>query len=65
MEEWISVTNQLPGEGVSVLCVNVNMKKPIVYEGFRNGNAYTSWALGSEYRLQITHWMPLPKPPSE
>lgn len=65
--QWVSVKDRLPEEGVYVLVYdgNVNLDNGCFFEIaahriFNNGSKFISGA----YSLQgITHWMPLPKPP--
>jgi len=66
--EWISVKNRLPEPNVDVL-VNFNgwddLEFQRVLEYCPIDNIFFDWR-GEEYNLNIsTHWMPLPKPPTQ
>lgn len=60
--EWISIKDQLPEIAEDVLIHERGLQEP--YVGWRTGE---SWSSYNEYMDQkdITHWMPLPKPPQE
>lgn len=65
---WISVKDRLPSEGVDILVWDGNLNLDNIcryeiaaYRLFANGGHFIS----GPYSLQgITHWMPLPEPPS-
>ena len=71
MSEWISVKDRLPEIGVEVLICDVScsngyrdiwsLERDEVYDDIgwndKNGDWY--------YLDDVTHWMPLPKPPKE
>lgn len=63
--KWISVKESLPEEGVTVLVYNKGS-----YEYFTAEycpTTFNDW-ISSFYRFNsddITHWMPLPKPPKD
>ena len=73
--EWISIEDRLPkddGEYLVCLCGNVTVKE---FNPWTSGNGSNSFewfewekipGYGSEKGqvLGVTHWMPLPKPPS-
>lgn len=78
--EWISVKDRLPEEGQEVLVISRGWGEPLVYVGqYKRVESETSWLTGitskaSNWLLwgwsyikepQVTHWMPLPKPPKE
>lgn len=61
---WISVEDELPNEGVSVLIYNSfgetnTCRRPVIIDTNKSWEANT----GEFSRPRITHWMPLPKPP--
>ena len=57
IQKWISVKDRLPEQGQEVIVYSGGVLKPTVFAyQFWNKN-YDSWA-------RITHWMPLPEPPS-
>lgn len=61
---WISVTERLPENFVSVLgYMPESMPFPPVRECYMVGDAFFFPAL-QDTRL-VTHWMPLPEPPKE
>lgn len=65
-QEWISVEDRLPKEGVTVLVVKQFIGKPYIDIGEMVGEQLCC-AL-DEYCIKpwlhiFTHWMPLPKPP--
>lgn len=65
MAEWISVKDRLPEEKTDVLVFDrINKTCTIGYykKTFEDGywNAYYG---KNNLRYNITHWMPLPKPP--
>ena len=73
MSEWISVKERLPEDDCYVLCVSVSAEgvKRIGIRFFtRNAlKPNGDFLLNQELSLivvgdKITHWMPLPKPPS-
>ena len=54
---WIPVTERLPEQGQEVIVYDGGVLKPKVYcYLFWNPN-YDNWA-------RVTHWMPLPEPPT-
>lgn len=57
MSEWISIDERAPSENVEVLCTDLQD----VFIASRHSDFFTS----GEHELQyVTHWMPLPKPPT-
>lgn len=61
MNDWISVKDEQPKHHTPVLafCDNGDM-----IFGFMD--FYKNWAeIGSEIPYAVTHWMPLPEPPTE
>ena len=63
--KWISVTERLPGEFISVLvCIPSEAPLPMVKEAYlANGWWVTKMAIFKQE--DITHWMPLPEAPKE
>ena len=65
--EWVSVDERLPDEDGFYLCVvqigAIDKIKSVTKVGFENR------VTGGYFRLgdwqSVTHWMPLPQPPSE
>lgn len=65
MNEWIKVSDRLPKKCVDVLCfyterMSINQKVMCI-------NADGEWQGEDDYRPkgeEVTHWMPLPKPPT-
>jgi hypothetical protein len=56
MSEWISVKDRLPEHGSTCLIVTTKKEEGISIAWFEK--AYWS-------KWDVTHWMPLPKPPEE
>ena len=74
MSEWISVKKKLPEPDVPVLVTYIGYtdKKPYsdgVAKWSLELNGYNGgwvWTLDeSEVTVEITHWLPIPKPPKE
>jgi hypothetical protein len=68
MSEWISVKDRLPEIGVDVLISYGGL--PFYHLAFLTHNGDIKWFNGNhsntEYSLDdVTHWMPLPKPPEK
>jgi hypothetical protein len=71
---WVSVSERLPEEGISVMWFSPGGKGVIAYQftGHRDGNG-VNWGgdlnmpidPGISRHVPITHWMPLPLPPRE
>ena len=56
VQEWISVDDRLPEQGEEAIC--------IAADGDMMIGKYTEWGwLFPCYFEEITHWMPIPKPP--
>ena len=55
--KWISVEDRLPKNVSNILGYGNGM----IYWMFYNSNG--NWCLENEHVENITHWMPLPKPP--
>lgn len=55
-QQWISVKDRLPEDGVEVLVVSDGETGASWHEAGEFG-----WAIGGT----VTHWAPLPKPPEE
>lgn len=60
MNEWISVKDRLPKEGVKVLACY----KGAYLEICKCSEGVWVNRFGSDY-TGVTHWMPLPEPPKE
>jgi hypothetical protein len=56
---WISVEERLPDNEDVVLCVTKN-KRPFVC---RYDHYWKHWRVSGS--VKVTHWMPLPEPPTE
>jgi hypothetical protein len=60
---WISVSERLPEPGMPVLCAmpsgSVEVRRKREYAGF------WEWWDGDIDEIAVTHWMPLPQPPSK
>ena len=64
VQEWISVNDRLPEAGGYVVCIAkrnpFSRFMPMVARIEKNG-----WAnsITEQYISEVTHWMPIPKPP--
>lgn len=74
MSAWISVKDRLPlaakkGQSFELVEVLVSDGKFVTYTDYRIGGLPEPWGEFDPYcnipRQQITHWQPLPAPPSE
>ena len=64
MSKWISVKKRLPFSGEDVLVAVRWAGRPATVDmSFVDDEG--EWAMWSAKRWEITHWMPLPKPPEE
>lgn len=66
--EWISVEDRLPEESGRYLCYyrgsNLICPYSAIYKMFNAcDDADEEW--NKQYAMMITHWMPLPSPPTE
>ena len=55
MTEWIQVSDRVPAHSDNVLAFDPD-------EGVVMASYLNTWS-GDLYRIQPTHWMPLPEPP--
>ena len=66
VQEWISVYDELPEVGGYVVCIAkrnpFSRFMPMVARIEKNG-----WVnpITEQYISEVTHWMPIPKPPKE
>ena len=60
VSEWISVKDRLPEEGENVLTYGARPSYDVVYVNRLIDKKSGEWLYG-EY---VTHWMPLPQPPT-
>ena len=62
--KWISVEDRLPEHGDVVLCHHKHTDYPIVCQWDERTGAWIDdkWSYGTGC---ITHWMPLPEPPTD
>ena len=70
MSEWISVEDRLPPKYVSVLCYIPSLAPQMkwvqrVHECYIGPDGGWHSATAPAYRVEVTHWMPLPLPPME
>ncbi|MFN6189739.1 MAG: DUF551 domain-containing protein [Planctomycetia bacterium] len=61
MSEWISVSERLPESGDMVMVWNYGEHVLAWLNFTNNGTAYFSSKDDSNF--EVTHWMPLPRPP--
>lgn len=67
MNEWISVEDRLPEElfnAVLIYCPN-NINIYCAYLNARNEWHFFNYGAGQQITERVTHWMPLPAPPTE
>lgn len=61
--EWINIEEELPEEGKMVLWTD---GKEVTVSAYMGKSKYSlEWSGLKCNTLPITHWMPLPKPPSK
>ncbi len=72
MSKWISVGDRLPlgllgdSDIYKDVLVLVTDGVTVVSQGFAAGSDWAEWLEFGEIRQEaITHWMPLPKPPTQ
>ena len=72
MDNWISVEERLPEEGVPVLVVDPGPPRSVTVAR-RHGEEWVSvlaWFINGEWDCEtnamvfVTHWQPLPEPPT-
>jgi len=65
-ERWIDVKDRLPFSGDDVLVAVTWDGRPGVHQTVSTSfvDDAGDWAMGSAKRWEITHWMPLPDPPT-
>ena len=73
---WVPVTKQLPKSDTSVLvwwpsdgeggsiCIGCLTHLPHIKKNELSWYIYGALTTEDEYQKEITHWMPLPKPPN-
>ncbi|WP_376783158.1 DUF551 domain-containing protein [Atlantibacter hermannii] len=59
--EWIKCSERVPEDKDHVVCINVS-RGGTPFVAFRCENL---WVSGSNYQPEVTHWMPLPEPPTD
>jgi len=66
-DKWISVENRLPEFGKSILVYNKGVEHSSVRMAFMTSRGfYDAYECGCGIKLDnVTHWMPLPKPPED
>jgi hypothetical protein len=63
--EWISLNDRLPEiDGKYIVAYTNNSKSITVALFSRMDSLFTHIRTGAEF-MTITHWMPLPKPPTQ
>lgn len=64
--EWISVKNKLPPSGKSILVHNQHFEHSSIRMAFMTSRGYyDAYECGCGMKLDnVTHWMPLPEPPT-
>lgn len=61
MGDWISVTDRLPDDCMTVMVYAPDCNEP-VWLGYHENN---KWYSPDHIRLRVTHWMELPAPAEE
>lgn len=64
MSNWISVEDRYPNDGDSVLTIDSEGVMEVYQYDIDWPNCFVKWD-GIVKIFNITHWMPLPKPPEE
>ena len=64
--KWIDVNERLPDKEGDYLCVmsNNNINPFVIIKPFVNGMFYVTEWYKENVGRKVTHWMPLPEPPS-
>lgn len=57
---WKPVTEELPDSALTVLVHHPEEDEP-VWLGYHDG---VTWRATEGTRISVTHWMPMPEPPS-
>ena len=66
VDGWIPCSKQLPEEGEEILiCVRLASGVKVEYDVCVEYDGYLYPENGYSFGKEITHWMPLPKPPKE
>ena len=60
-KQWIIVEDELPDAGYWYLCWSRNQAEIL----FLDTAEPIMWLQDGDYLENVTHWMPLPKPPKE
>lgn len=63
--EWIKTTDQLPEEFEEVITYSSQIKVGTAYYYWQESEAVWVSSDGVYERLAVTHWMPLPEPPTQ
>ena len=65
MNEWISVEDRLPerDEGVIVAYENATVGRMVWFAAYYAAEGY--WRMNTGTKINPSHWMPFPEPPSE
>ena len=64
MDKWIKISEKLPKENTRIL-VFINPKYTFanpLYDGFYDAHGFVDYRMNWPLE-NVTHWMPLPKPP--
>ncbi len=68
MSEWISIKDELPEFHEEILFYvddQLAVMKGAFYRNSHKFKAYGKFTEASFYKGEVTHWMPLPKPPAK
>ena len=64
IQKWIPVTERLPRPNKLVLCWWQSGDGEREHYGFATFQSHGVWYVSNEGMPEVTHWMPLPEPPS-
>lgn len=65
MTKWISTKERLPKRGVTVRCLHSDGRTDDLFLCNHCGKEWRDTIIGSSTLAVITHWQPLPEPPTE
>jgi len=72
MSKWISVEDRLPIVLADMIDLDYKTVEVIIaaidfvaVDVFEAGNTSGFWCEFTDYKKEVTHWMPLPEPPKE
>jgi len=63
--EWIKCSEKIPNDTEFVLCIEKRAAYGTYGQPFVCWHDGDGWVGKTNYRPTVTHWMPLPEPPTE